>query len=149
MVSVIGDSGTPEDAPNYRIAHDIGRRLIASGFRVCSGGLTGVMAAVFAGAHSAHNYREGDTVGIIPTLDRAHANARAASIGQSVPVADIMGGAITYYPPGNSAGGPNFDSFAFTVNDGTTDSEDDYTMTINLAERLRLRLRLFLEGPLR
>lgn len=75
MVSVIGDSGTPDDSPNYRAAYDIGRCLIESGFRVCSGGLTGIMSAVFAGAHSAHNYREGDTVGIIPTLDRTCANA--------------------------------------------------------------------------
>ncbi len=71
----------------------------------------------------------------------------AVADGTTVMAANLSG--LTYYPPANATPAANFASFTFTVSDGAADSADDYTMTINLVEHLRLRLRLFLEGPLR
>ncbi len=52
---------------------------------------------------------------------------------------------FTYYPPDNSVATPRFATFTFRVNGNTATR----TMNIHLVEHLRLRLRLFLEGPLR
>ncbi len=54
---------------------------------------------------------------------------------------------LTYYPPAGNGITSDFATFAFRVNDGKADSAI-HTMTIHLGF-LRLRLRLFLEGPLR
>ncbi len=70
----------------------------------------------------------------------------AVTANTEVTAAELRNGDLTYYPPGNSAAASNFASFTFTVNDGNATR----TMVINLAvSSLRLRLRLFLEGPLR
>ncbi len=55
---------------------------------------------------------------------------------------------LIYYPPPDSAVTPNFASFTYTMNYGGPNTETR-TMNINLVEHLRLRLRVFLEGPLR
>ena len=77
LVSVIGDAHAPEDSAPYRMARETGRLLVEAGFRVASGGLAGVMTAVFIGAHEANGYKEGDTVAILPFLDRNQANQYA------------------------------------------------------------------------
>ena len=77
MIGVIGESGLAQDSLPCRIAFQVGRRLVESGFRMCCGGLSGVMSAALAGAHAADNYREGDTVGIIPKLDHDWASPHA------------------------------------------------------------------------
>ncbi len=55
---------------------------------------------------------------------------------------------LTYYPPANSVATSGFATFTYTMNYGGANTETR-TMNINLVEHLRLRLRLFLEGPLR
>lgn len=74
IIAVIGDGKIEENSLKYRLAYDTGRALVAAGYRVQSGGLGGVMEAVFKGAKSSKNYREGDTVAIIPSFDREAVN---------------------------------------------------------------------------
>jgi uncharacterized protein (TIGR00725 family) len=73
MISIVGDGAAGADSRLYKIARECGRRLVDDGFRVCAGGLGGVMEGAFRGAHDAAKYREGDTVAILPTLNPAHA----------------------------------------------------------------------------
>ncbi len=51
--------------------------LVDGGYRVCNGGMTGVMTATFRGARQSTAYKEGDTVAIIPGLDPREANEYA------------------------------------------------------------------------
>lgn len=77
MIAVIGDGHLADEDPKTTMARDIGAALVTAGYRVCSGGLGGVMAAASAGAHSSPAYREGDVVAIIPGLDASQANPHA------------------------------------------------------------------------
>ncbi len=63
-----------------------------------------------------------------------------------VSVSDIS--MLAYYPAADAEAGRNYDSFEFTVSDGT-ESSVAASMSIHLGADLRLRLRIFLEGPLR
>lgn len=74
LIAVIGEAGAQEGDPAYILAEETGKLLVDCGFRVCSGGLGGVMSAVFQGARRSTKYREGDTVAIIPVLDHRRAN---------------------------------------------------------------------------
>jgi len=66
-----GDVLSPSDETEVE---SLGRLANEAGFRVMTGGLDGVMAAACRGAHSASNYREGDTIGILPGDGVAAAN---------------------------------------------------------------------------
>ncbi len=61
----------------------------------------------------------------------------------------IRSGNLIYYPPDSSVAAPNFATFTYIVNYRGTGNTETRTMNIHLVEHLRLRLRLFLEGPLR
>jgi len=65
ILAVIG-IGETLSADLERLSLDIGARAIEAGFRVCTGGLGGVMSAVCRGARGAQNYREGDTLVFLP-----------------------------------------------------------------------------------
>jgi uncharacterized protein (TIGR00725 family) len=72
IVAVIGNGrATPQAAA---VAEELGRLIVESGWRVLSGGLGGVMEAASRGARLANNYREGDTIGILPGGDASKAN---------------------------------------------------------------------------
>ncbi|MBW2527391.1 MAG: TIGR00725 family protein [Deltaproteobacteria bacterium] len=73
VLSVIGN-GTPLAQDVEALCEELGRRAIEAGYRIASGGLGGVMAAVSRGAHQASSYREGDVLGILPTYDGDSAN---------------------------------------------------------------------------
>lgn len=77
LVSVIGDAGGNASTANCRMARELGRLLVDANYRLCSGGLGGVMSAAFQGARQSAAYREGDTVAILPGLDHRAANAYA------------------------------------------------------------------------
>lgn len=77
IVAVIGNKKIEENGIRYRLAYETGKILVDNGYRVQSGGLGGVMEAVFAGAHASENYREGDTVALVPSFDASAANAYA------------------------------------------------------------------------
>lgn len=70
MVSIIGDSKIENDSDKYKYAFETGRELVNHGYRVASGGLSGIMEAAFLGAKSSKFYTEGDTVAILPMFDR-------------------------------------------------------------------------------
>ncbi len=77
MVSILGDSAIEKGGAKYNFAFSLGKALVDNGYRVASGGMQGVMEAVFEGAHSSKFYREGDTVAIVPSFDRRGANPYA------------------------------------------------------------------------
>lgn len=73
VLSVIGQGG---DAPASLVstALEVGQLAVDAGFRVATGGLGGVMEAACQGARRSQRYQEGDTLGILPGLDRMAAN---------------------------------------------------------------------------
>lgn len=77
MIAVIGYANLKEDDHCYQVAQELGRTLVESGYRVLTGGLGGVMEAALRGARQAENYREGDTLAILPSFDPAQANPYA------------------------------------------------------------------------
>ncbi len=72
LISVIGDSRIEKDGKKYQLAYELGRALIDNGYRVASGGMAGVMQAVFDGARSSKFYVDGDTIAILPMFDRSN-----------------------------------------------------------------------------
>ena len=77
IVAIIGDAKIEKDGLKYQLAFNTGKALIDAGYRIQSGGLGGVMEAAFKGAHSSKNYREGDTVALVPSFDATVANPYA------------------------------------------------------------------------
>lgn len=77
IVAVVGDSGIENDRTKYQTAFETGKALIQNGFRVLTGGMGGVMEAALAGARAADDYREGDTIAILPSFDSDNANVYA------------------------------------------------------------------------
>lgn len=77
IIAVIGDAKIEKDSLKYKLAFETGKVLVDNGFRVQSGGMAGVMEAVFAGAKSSKNYREGDTIAIVPSFNANEANQYA------------------------------------------------------------------------
>lgn len=73
MLAVIGQA-SPLGAALEDLCLDLGRSAVEAGFRVVTGGLTGVMEAVSRGARSAPSWRDGDVVGVLPGYDRRAAN---------------------------------------------------------------------------
>ena len=52
-ISVFGSARTPEDAPEYELASQLGKALVDAGFAVITGGGPGAMAGANKGAHEA------------------------------------------------------------------------------------------------
>lgn len=77
IVAVIGNKKIEEDGIRRRLAYETGKILVDNGYRVQSGGMGGVMEAVFAGARASENYREGDTIALVPSFDSETANVYA------------------------------------------------------------------------
>lgn len=77
VVSVIGNKKIEKDGIRYKLAFEMGKALVDNGYRVQSGGLLGVMEAVMAGAHASKNYKEGDTIALVPSYDTETANEYA------------------------------------------------------------------------
>jgi len=77
IIAIIGDSNIEQDGEKYRLAFELGKSLIDNGYRVQSGGKSGVMEAVFKGAKTSEKYTDGDTIAIIPSFDRGSVNQYA------------------------------------------------------------------------
>jgi len=58
-------------------AEALGCALVEAGFRIATGGRTGVMEAASRGARRAVSYREGDVIAVLPGVDASQANAYA------------------------------------------------------------------------
>lgn len=76
-VAVIGNHKIEEGSVRYQMAYGIGKALVDNGYRVQTGGLLGVMKAVMQGARDSKNYREGDTIALVPSFDTETANEYA------------------------------------------------------------------------
>jgi len=72
QIAVVGGASADENA--LRLAEAVGRLLVDRGHRVITGGLEGVMAAAARGAKSSERAGDGDTIGVLPTLDASTAN---------------------------------------------------------------------------
>jgi len=107
-VGVIGSGGDRSAEAVESFAVDLGEALVDRHFRIVCGGLGGVMKAVCRGAHRSEQYREGMTVGIVPSSRAESANQfvdvviptgmghlRNALVVQSRAVVAIGGGAGT------------------------------------------------------
>jgi len=77
VIAVIGDNSVDQGSIVYNLAFQVGKALIDEGYRIQSGGLGGVMEAVFAGAHTSEHYVDGDTIAIIPSFNRSKVNIYA------------------------------------------------------------------------
>jgi len=73
VLAVIGNAGTlPRQVTET--AKKLGCLAVDAGFRLVTGGLDGVMAAVSEGAHESAHYQEGMVLGIIPSYAASQAN---------------------------------------------------------------------------
>ncbi|MDR0697240.1 MAG: hypothetical protein LBF68_06915 [Christensenellaceae bacterium] len=74
IIAVVGDASIDENSIKHRMAFETGRAIIDCGFRLQCGGLSGAMRSACMGAHASKNYKDGDTIGILPTFDINTAN---------------------------------------------------------------------------
>ncbi len=108
IVAVIGNKHVDEGSIRHQMAYAIGKALVDNGYRVLTGGVNGVMKAAMEGARASKNYREGDTIAIIPSFDSEMANEyadiviptgldamRNAIVSNSYAVIGVGGGAGT------------------------------------------------------
>lgn len=77
VVAIIGNKSVEEGSVRQKLAYEAGKLLVEHGFRVQTGGLSGVMKEAMRGAHDAKNYKEGDTLAIVPSFDTETANEYA------------------------------------------------------------------------
>ncbi|WP_437304830.1 TIGR00725 family protein [Sorangium sp. So ce388] len=73
VMAVVGN-GLALDAATEAVCVELGRRAVEAGFRLVTGGLGGVMAAVSRGGREAATWRDGDIVGILPGYEASAAN---------------------------------------------------------------------------
>jgi len=72
-MAVIG-AGSKLEPSVEQLCLALGKQAVDAGFRVVSGGLGGVMAAVSQGACASTRRQEGDIVGVLPMYDAELAN---------------------------------------------------------------------------
>lgn len=77
IVAIIGDAKIKKDGVKYKLAYEMGKALVDAGYRVQSGGMGGIMEAAFCGARSSKNYKDGDTIAIVPSFDATKVNEYA------------------------------------------------------------------------
>ena len=69
MIAVVGDAHLVTDDPRLDLAHQLGKALIDSKYRLLCGGKGGVMNAAAVGASTSSRYQSGDTVALLPEDD--------------------------------------------------------------------------------
>jgi uncharacterized protein (TIGR00725 family) len=74
LVAVVGDGTVTDGDPGWRLAEELGERLVEAGMRLLTGGLGGVMEAACRGARRSGAHRPGAIVGLLPGGDAASAN---------------------------------------------------------------------------
>ncbi len=77
IIAVIGNGNIQPDDERYKIAIGLGKALVDNGFRVQTGGLGGIMEASLKGAKLSDKYAKGDTIAILPSLNKEDANEYA------------------------------------------------------------------------
>lgn len=76
-IAVIGDGKIDKGGDKYRLAFELGRALVDNGYRVQSGGMRGVMEAVFEGAKASEAHTDGDIIAILPGFSHSGGNGLA------------------------------------------------------------------------
>lgn len=66
IISVIGDANIDENSDKYKFAEKLGEKLIDKGYRIKTGGLNGIMKAVFKGAWNSKSKMFGDLIAMLP-----------------------------------------------------------------------------------
>lgn len=74
VVAVIGNARITH-AGQEELARQLGQALMVAGFRLVTGGLGGVMAAVSEGARASPAWEDGRIIGVVPSYQHAEANA--------------------------------------------------------------------------
>lgn len=74
-IAVIGEGTASEGSRPWRLAEELGERLVDAGYRVLSGGLGGVMEAVSRGARHSAVHAPGMVIGFLPGDEPGAANA--------------------------------------------------------------------------
>ncbi|MBN2155321.1 MAG: TIGR00725 family protein [Candidatus Lokiarchaeota archaeon] len=72
IVGIVGTSSASKHV--IQVAEKLGRLIVDNGYRIISGGLTGVMEAVSRGGQKSENHTNGDIIGILPGLLKTDAN---------------------------------------------------------------------------
>lgn len=118
VIAIVGDAGVTSGSATYEAARDMGRTAVDHGYRIATGGLSGVMEAASRGAHESASYREGDTVGVLPNEDPGAANAWvdiAIPTGMSHARNAIVANADALIAIGGRAGTLSEIAFAWTL----------------------------------
>ncbi len=71
-VTIIGASAASAEVLD--VAEAVGRGVVDAGYRLVTGGLTGVMEAASRGARTSAEWQEGRVLGLLPVLDAGAAN---------------------------------------------------------------------------
>lgn len=74
IIAIIGDAQIEKDGLKFKLAYETGKALVDAGYRIQSGGMGGIMEAAFMGARSSKNYKEGDTIALIPSFNSSIVN---------------------------------------------------------------------------
>ena len=72
IIGVIGTSSA--SAKVIQVAEKLGKLLVDNGYRIITGGLSGIMEAVSKGGRSSENHSDGDIIGILPGTLKSDAN---------------------------------------------------------------------------
>lgn len=72
IIAIIGTS--PASKEVIQAAEQLGTLLVDNGFRIISGGLSGVMEAVSKGARKSNKHKDGDIIGVLPGFNKDDAN---------------------------------------------------------------------------
>ncbi len=72
IIGIIGTSSASQEV--LLTAEQLGTILIDNGYRIISGGLTGIMEAVSKGARKSKKHQDGDIIGVLPGLNKSDAN---------------------------------------------------------------------------
>jgi uncharacterized protein (TIGR00725 family) len=72
IIAIIGTSSASKEV--VKAAELLGELLIDNGFRIISGGLSGVMEAVSKGGQRSDKHQDGDIIGILPGFHKSDAN---------------------------------------------------------------------------
>lgn len=73
VVAVVGDARLKDDGRRERLVR-LGALLVGAGYRIITGGLGGVMAAVSEGARTSDAWFEGSVIGAVPSYKSSSAN---------------------------------------------------------------------------
>ena len=108
QIAVIGDANLIGRKKMGILAERLGKALVDNGYRIITGGLGGIMEAVWFGAKKSSNYQDGDIISILPGYDPSDASnptdiciatgldeGRNVIIGNSDAIIAIGGGAGT------------------------------------------------------